>query len=140
MDSLCSRLKQFQTENESWNVYDFYDIQNKELKNSVLNIIKAEKELIDPLLKNGDETAVNNLYEMIQLDAHHMAMITFSCLLEQLFLREELGKKFSKEMVLWYRKKGWKFPEFYFEKDTRIECKLDEIEDNVNQVQTKVEK
>jgi peptidoglycan hydrolase CwlO-like protein len=42
--------------------------------------------------------------------------------------------------VLWYRKKGWKFPEFYFEKDTRIDDKLDELEDKVNHVQTKVEK
>jgi hypothetical protein len=128
MDSLCSRLKQFQTKNEAWNLYDFYDIQNNELKYSVINIIKAEAALLEPLLENGTESDIDELYTLIELEAHHMAMITFSCLLEQLFLREELGKPFSKEMVVWYRQKGWKFPNFQFEAKNKLIEEIDKID------------
>jgi spore coat protein CotF len=134
MEDLCSRLSKFQNDNQSWNFYDFYDIQNKDLKHSVLNIIKAEYNFIDNLLDKGSYSDVDMLYATIKKTATHMATITFSCLLEQLFLREEMNISFSKEMVSWYRKNGWNFPEFLFEKLDAVTNRLDELENKINKI------
>lgn len=132
MEDLCSRLSKFQNDNQSWNFYDFYDIQNKDLKHSVLNIIKAEFKFIDNLLEKGSYSDVDQLYATIKKTAAHMGTITFSCLLEQLFLREEMNIPFSKEMVSWYRSNGWNFPEFVFEK-------LDKLDETVNKIDNSIE-
>jgi hypothetical protein len=120
MEDLCSRLSKFQNENQEWDFYNFYDIQNKELKHSVINIIKAESGFLEPLLEKGTYSEVDMLHTTIKERATHMATITFSCLLEQLFLREEMNIPFSIEMVSWYRKNGWKFPDFHFEIEDKI--------------------
>jgi hypothetical protein len=127
MESLCSRLSKFQTDNGTWNLYDFYDIQNKEMKHSVLNILKAESGFVDSLLEKGSYSEADDFYKKIQETASHMGMITFSCLLEQLFLREELDKPFSREMVSWYRKNGWKFPDFSFECERLLVNEINKI-------------
>lgn len=139
MEDLCSRLSKFQNDNQCWNFYDFYDIQNKDLKHSVLNIIKAEYLFIDNLLEKGSYSDVEILFETIKKTATHMATITFSCLLEQLFLREEMDIPFSREMVSWYRKNGWKFPDFLFEKKDNNTTTVDELEDRTNNIKNNLD-
>lgn len=124
MEGLCSRLLQFQKSHDTWNIYDFYDIQDKYLKNSILNIFKAENDYLYNLITNATESEIAALEETLKESAPHMITIVFACILEQLFVCEKTEKPFSREVVAYLRKKGWKFPEFAFEK------KL--IKDNLN--------
>jgi hypothetical protein len=116
MEGLCSRLSQFQKSHDTWNVYDFYDIQDKYLKSSILNIFKAEKDYIQHFTESATESEIDSLEENLKLSAPHMIHVVFACILEQLFICEETEKPFSKDVIVYFRKKGWKFPEFTFEK------------------------
>jgi hypothetical protein len=116
MEGLCSRLSQFQKSHDTWNVYDFYDIQDKYLKNSILNIFKAENDYLYNLITTGNESEITALEEHLKLSAPHLITVVFACILEQLFIFEETEKPFSKDVVTYLRSKGWKFPEFAFEK------------------------
>jgi hypothetical protein len=116
MEGLCSRLSQFQKSHDTWNVYDFYDIQDKYLKNSILNIFKAENDYLYNLITNATESEITALEEALKESAPHMITVVFACILEQLFVCEETEKPFSKKVVAHLRSKGWKFPEFAFEK------------------------
>jgi hypothetical protein len=128
MEGLCSRLSQFQKSHDTWNVYDFYDIQDKYLKNSILNIFKAENDYLYNLIRNATESDITALEESLKLSAPHMIHVVFACILEQLFICEETEKPFSKDIIVYFRKKGWKFPEFTFEK--KLITDTVEIEDN----------
>lgn len=123
--TLVESLKTYEKEFENWQPHHFLETKSETLKKAVESSLQKEPTL-DYFLHKGTEVEAIALVELLREEVPMMTVATLKGILDSLYKHEALQEDISQDLVRWYRKQGWKFPEFRFEK---IELKVTVVED-----------
>lgn len=122
---LVESLKTYEKEFENWQPHHFLETKSETLKKAVESSLQKEPTL-DYFLHKGTEVEATALVELLREEVPMMTVGTLKGILDALYKHEALQEDISQDLVRWYRKQGWKFPEFRFEK---IELNVRVVED-----------
>ena len=119
MEALVNDLATFQKDHQWWAIEKFYNIKNETLKKAVETILKKHDAYIMNIAINGESTIIETIVSEIKKDAPFMFVSFMACFLDYMYKLNTIQKQdVSQELVSWYRKQGWEFPNFSFEPDT----------------------
>jgi hypothetical protein len=122
--TLVETLKTYEKEFENWQPHHFLEAKSETLKKAVERSLQQEP-MLDHFLHQGTESEATALVELLREEVPMITVATLKGILDALYRYEALQEEISQDLVRWYRKKGWKFPEFRFEK---IELKVTVVE------------
>jgi hypothetical protein len=115
MDAFIDTLAAFERIHSWWSDETFLKTDNTTLKNFVRDTLH-ESPYIEELATSGTAESMDALVERLKEDSPKMLLATLVNFLDYLYARDTDRVPFSKELVTWYRVKGWKFPPFSYEK------------------------
>ena len=122
--TLIATLKTYEEKFENWLPHHFLEAKSETLKKAVETSLQQDP-MFEYFLSNGTEVEATALVELLREEVPMMTVATLKGILDALYKLEALQGIPSQELVRWYRKQGWKFPEFRFEK---IEVKVTILE------------
>ena len=114
MDAFIDTLTAFERIHSWWSDETFLKTDNTTLKNFLHDTL-YESPYIEELSTNGAAESIETLVEKLKNESPKMLLATLVNLLDYLYARDTDGVPFSKELVEWYRAKGWQFPPFSHE-------------------------
>jgi hypothetical protein len=115
MDAILNSLQAFQDKKMDWAPEKFQDIQHTELRDAVRSVFRKPSEYIVNLLQKGTVEDMNTLDANLIERACFMKTAALAGFLDLMYKQDEQGTPISKEVLQWYRQKGWKFPKFQCE-------------------------
>ena len=121
---LLESLKTYEKEFENWQPHHFLEAKSETLKKAVERSLQAEP-TFEHFLQNGTVEEATQLLELLREEVPMMTVGTLKGILDALYRHEALQGKPSQDLVGWYRKQGWKFPPFQFEKEQEAAQKIE---------------
>lgn len=113
--TLLESLKSYEEKFADWQPHHFLEAKSETLKKAVETSLQQEP-MLDHFIHQGTEEEAMALVELLREEVPMMTVATLKGILDTLYKHEALQEDISKDVVRWYRKQGWKFPEFRFEK------------------------
>lgn len=118
-----SSFTKFEAEHQWWTHDTWFLAENLTIKQFVAAEIQNSSGLTY-LIHQGTHEELTEFYELLREAAPLLSTGVMKGLLDHCNRLEKLQEPFSKNVISWFRKMGWKFPEFEFEK---IETAADEV-------------
>ena len=115
MDEIISTLRSFVQNHDSWTPEQFQNIHNSTIRSTVRAAFREPTNFIEDLIQNGTVNDISVFSLAVKEECPFMYMATFATILDLLYSFENQGKLYSHELVQWFRKNGWSFPNFEFE-------------------------
>ena len=115
MDAFIDTLAAFERIHSWWSDETFLKADNMTLKNFVHDTL-YDSPYIEELATSGTAESIENLTERLKEESPKMFLATLINFLDYLYARDTDKVAFSKELVAWYRGRGWQFPPFSHEK------------------------
>lgn len=117
MDAVIETLLSFVKNHISWEPDRFNKIQDEELRKAVRAAFREPSNFIPNLLQTGSKEDMEAFSEAVKDKVYPMYSATLAGFLEMLYSQEVRELPYSKVLVVWFREKGWQFPQFGFEKN-----------------------
>jgi hypothetical protein len=139
MEAFIQDLHTFEAEHSWWSPETFLRLENQSLKDITRKAFEEHADLIQRLTDEGTVEDMVVLETHLQEKAPKMIIVTLACFLDILYKQAtDYSKPISKDIVAWYRQKGWQFPEFPHEVFDNKSVKIETItvikEDNEENV------
>jgi hypothetical protein len=115
MDAVIETLNAFVTNHIFWAPEQFQEIYDEDIRKAVRAAFREPSNFIPNLLQTGSNEDIDVFSEAVKEKALPMYMATMAGFLEMLYSQEVRQLPYSKDLVCWFREKGWQFPQFGFE-------------------------
>jgi hypothetical protein len=115
MDAVIETLNAFVTNHIFWAPEQFQEIYDEDIRKAVRAAFREPSNFIPNLLQSGSKDDIDAFSEAVKTKALPMYASTMAGFLEMLYSQEVRQLPYSKDLVLWFREKGWQFPKFAFE-------------------------
>lgn len=112
---ITQQLTDFVARQSFWSAETFSQPTNKTVQQFLKSLIQNEPTLLH-LVQSGTGEEIAEFYEALKDTAIVMSLPMMHGLLAEMYASEKLQETISQDAVKWFRKMGWKFPEFDFEK------------------------
>lgn len=112
---ITQQLTDFVARQSFWSAETFSQPTNKTVQKFLKSLIQNEPTLLR-LVQSGTGEEIAEFYEALKENAIVMSLPMMHGLLAEMYASEQLQETISQDAVKWFRKMGWKFPEFEFEK------------------------
>jgi hypothetical protein len=114
-ETLMTDLEAFQKSHQEWLEKTWHQMNDFNMKGYMEGVIQNSSTATH-LLETGTEDQLAHLYEQLKERTPYVGIHFMKGLLDTCYTMERLQQPFSKDVVRWFRKMGWKFPDFEFEK------------------------
>jgi hypothetical protein len=115
MDAVIETLNAFVTNHIFWAPERYQEIHDEDLRKAVRAAFREPSNFVPNLLQTGSKEDMEAFSETVKAKAGPMYMTTLAGFLEMLYSQEVRQLPYSKDLVVWFREKGWQFPQFGFE-------------------------
>lgn len=113
--SSLDTFKKFEAEHQWWTHETWFLPENSTIKQFVAAEILNSSSLTY-FIDHGVDVEFTEFYECLRDAAPLLSTGVMKGILDRCYQQERLQGQFSKDLVRWFRKMGWKFPKFEFEK------------------------
>jgi hypothetical protein len=115
MQTIVDSLKAFQDKNIMWAPEQFLDIQDTRIRDCVRSAFRKPSEYLSNLTTRGTVEDMNAFEAALDDNAFLMKTAALAGFLDILYTLDQKQTLVSRELIQWYRQKGWNFPPFGFE-------------------------
>ena len=114
-EQALKELKEYEVEHEERLMNTWSQMENFNMRGYIQGRIEHSSALTQ-LMEQGTTEEMTTFYEKLRETVPLIAIDVLMGLLDSCNRAEKLQHTFSKDVVKWFRKMGWKFPDFEFEK------------------------
>jgi hypothetical protein len=115
MDAVLETLNAFLKRHIFWAPERFQELEDDDVRKTVRAAFREPSGFIPNLLQTGTIEDMETFSETVKTKAPLLYVATMAGFLEMLYSQEVRELPYSKDLVVWFREKGWKFPQFKFE-------------------------
>jgi hypothetical protein len=115
MEDFILFVEGYQQTHSWWSTATFLNMGNQTLRRYVRELIETHT-YTQALATVGTKEHMDELSHQLETRAPLMGQSVFTNLLDFMFRLEQANRLVSKEVLQWYRARGWNFPAFQSEK------------------------